>query len=873
MDRLLNLKSQQTLSNSSSNPWQQSISQLLTDLKSTAGGLDAARVKELRRKFADNSNPHLDPPSSLQILLRQFTNPLIITLIGISAISLLVGEHVNGAIILGMVIINAVIGWVQETKAEKSLQRLKKYVSFLTKVKRDHKLTRVNSTELVPGDIVYLNVGDIVPADIRLLEANNLTLDESVLTGESAPVAKEVHADAFQGHSMKHPIPQHVRHGVFMGTSITSGSAMGVVVSIAKDTFLGKSISKTDLRETDTQFQRSLKSFSSTLLKVVTVLVVFILIVNIVLGRGVVTSFLFAITVALGITPEVLPVIITIAVSAAAMKLSRKHLIVRRMTAIEDLGNVDVLCCDKTGTITEGKLNLIKGIEIDGDDNKQILKYALICNAYNPETKGQLFENPIDETIWKEHGTGMFKDEIADYKILDYVDFNFNSKEMTVLVDNDPHQNEIVLKGAVEEVLSHCNFVQHKDTHQKLTGSALAQTQNKVAELEGKGYRVIAVAALVTNDTKIPKRLSNDFVLKGLLLFQDPPRLKLDHTFAALQKLQVELKIITGDSPAVTAEICRQAGLAISQGKVILGDELAKLPKKQFAKTVMEHNVFARVTPIQKLEIIKALKEEKRVVGFIGDGINDVGALTEADVGISVQSATDVAKDSADIILLKRNLELLIDGIVEGRRTFSNTMKFIVNTMSSSYGNVVTIALSSLFLPFIPLLPVQVIMVDSLSDLQLLTISTDNVDKELLEKPQKCDMKFFIRFMIFFGLISVIFDLALIAILLAVHDSPEMFHTMWFLESVLSEIVATFAIRTRRFSFRSLPSFPLILTSILAVVFTFIIIHINLGKEWFEFDNIGTQNLLLIIGIVLIYFVILEVAKAVFYKFLSGEKK
>lgn len=861
------------LSHMSSNPniWQRSLSDLMTDLKITSHGLDATAVRALHRKYGKNNNPNLKPPSALKILLRQFANPLIIILIGVSILSLLTGEQINGVIILVMVTINAVVGWLQELKAEKSLQKLKHYVSFMTKVKRDGKLTRVNSTELVPGDLVYLNVGDIVPADVRLMEANNLTVDESVLTGESVPVAKAVHAEAFTGHSMRHPIPQHMQHGVFMGTSVSSGSMVGVVVTTGKDTFLGQTISEVNSQQTETHFQQNLKSFSQILLKVVVVLTIFILVVNIALGRGAITSFLFAITVALGITPEVLPIIVTIAVSAAAAKLSHKHLIVRRMTAIEDLGNIDVLCCDKTGTITEGKLNLIKAIEVDGDENKEILKYSLICNAYNPATNNQLFENPIDETIWHEHGTGVFKQEIEKYKILDYVDFNFNSKEMTVLVEDDPHQNEIVLKGALEEVLSHCDFVQHGDEHHQLTGTVLAQTQDKVAELEGKGFRIIAVATHVITETKIPKNLPNKFVLRGLLLFQDPPRQKLEHTFAALQGLQVELKIITGDSPIVTKEVCHLAGLAVVEDKIILGDELEKLNKKELAEAILRYNVFARVTPTQKFEIIKTLKEHDKVVGFIGDGINDVGALTQADVGISVQSGTDVAKDSADIILLKRDLELLVDGITEGRKTFSNTMKFIINTMSSSYGNVITITLSSLFLPFIPMLPAQVILVDSLSDTQHLTISTDNVDPELLRKPQKWSGKFFLKFMIFFGLISVVFDFILILILLAVHDSPEMFRTMWFLESVLSEIVATFAIRTRRLSIRSLPSIPVMLASALAIIATFVITHTSVGGEWFGFVNIGPQNLLLILGIVITYFAILEVAKLVFYRWQKPE--
>lgn len=838
----------------------------MSSLHTTERGVDTSSLKSRQHQHGENYNPNLTPPSAVKIFVRQFANPLILILIGISVLSILTGEHVNGVIIMLMLLINAIIGFLQELKAEKSLQKLKRFVSFMTKVKRDNKLQKINSTVLVPGDIVYLNVGDIVPADIRLIESTNLTLDESALTGESAPVPKTVQVERYSSSAMKHPIPQRIHHGIFMGTSVTSGSAVGIVVSIGNSTFLGQTITDATTRDTETHFQKNLRQFSQALLKAVVFLTLFILIVNIVLGRGVITSFLFAITVALGITPEILPVIVTISISAAAAKLAHKHIVVRRMTAIEDMGNIDVLCCDKTGTITAGKLNLVKTVEVDGEENKQILKYALICNAFNPATQNQLFENPIDETIWNEYGAGSFKQEIAQYRILDYIDFNFNSKEMTVLVDNDPHQNEIVLKGALEEVLSHCEYVQDGNQTMPLTGKVLSQTQDKVTELEGQGYRIIAIATNVITGIKIPKRLPNKFVLRGLLLFQDPPRQKLEQTFSRLQKLQVGLKIITGDSPTVTAEVCRQAGLAITEGRVVLGEELEKLSKKELVETVLKYNVFARVTPSQKFEIIQKLKENKFVVGFIGDGINDVSALSQADVGISVQSATDVAKDSADIILLRSDLGLLIDAIIEGRKTFGNTMKFIINTMSSSYGNVITIALSSLFLPFIPLLPAQVILVDSLSDLQHLTISTDNIDEELLHKPQKWDSKFFVRFMVFFGLISVIFDFALIAVLLAVHDSPAMFRTMWFLESVLSEIVATFAIRTRRLSIRSMPSIPVVLASLMAIIVTLIISTVSLGGELFEFVNIGPQNLMLVIGIVLIYFVILEAGKVVFYR-------
>ena len=726
---------------------------------------------------------------------------------------------------------------------------------------RDNKIQQINSIQIVPGNIIYLNVGDIVPADIRIIESKNLATNEAILTGESLPITKNSKIKA-----KSQDIPQKILNGLFMGTSIISGSATGIVLYTGKNTFLGKTIAISDTGNLETNFQKSLKRFSNILLQVVIFLTIFIFIVNALLDRGIITSFLFGATLAIGITPEILPIIVTIAISNAAYHLSKNHVIIRRLAALEDLGNVDVLCSDKTGTVTEGILSLEKYLTLDNKQEEQILKYGIICNAFNPISKNKLLTNPIDETIWNAKNTEKLKVDMQNIQLVDFHDFDFEQKTMSVLINNKEDNNILITKGATETIINLSKRIIINNKEESLNKVLQKKLQENIKNFGNSGYRIISIAYKKTSSNKITQDNLHNLTYLGMMLFIDPVKKTLKQTFAELKAINVDLKIITGDSPIITCKICNDAQLKIVDEKILIGDDLENRDEEKLKQIVSHYNVFARISPEQKYKIITALKSGSHVVGYLGDGINDVAALKVADVGISVNSGVDVAKNSADIILLKRDLTILTRVIMEGRKTFGNTIKFIINTMSSSYGNVLTIAISSLFLKFIPLLPTQLLLIDSLSDAQHLTVSTDNVDAEFLQKPRKLGMRFFRKFIIFFGTISTIFDFLLIVVLVSRHNTPEAFRTVWFIESVFSEIIATFSTRTPKTFFRSIPSIPVIITSLIVAIITIVIPFTIIGWNIFEFTKVGIESLLFIAIILVLYFIILEVGKKIFYR-------
>jgi Mg2+-importing ATPase len=841
--------------------WKIPQAQILKELDTQIEGLKDEDVKARKKIYPANTPPGLNPISPLKILLRQFNSPLIIILIGISLFSFYVSETIEALIIVFMLTVNITISYLQELKAEKSLNRLKKLLVFESRVLRNGEVTKIKTTQLVPGDIVKLNMGDTIPADLVILDSQRLEVNEAVLTGESLPIAKDL------GYKKLENIqPQKIKHGLFMGCSIVSGSATAVVVYTGVDTFIGKTIDHSKL-EIETNFQKSIAGFSKLLLIFVVILTSAIFLVNIAMGREPITAFLFGITLALGITPEALPIIITIAIAGSALRLTKKGVLVRRLSAVEDIGNMDVLCSDKTGTITKGELKLVDIIAFAAEKKTELKNYALLCNSYNPKLNGNMFQNPLDRAIFN-FGKNDLK-EVNDYKLLDYIDFDFQLKLMQVLVNREGENIQIV-KGAYDSIKNYCSSYLGPEGVKKFDNEKDQVFKEQVVDLEAKGFRVIALAYKDTKEDKIGAKLEG-LSLIGFLSFYDPPKGDLNKTFARLANLNVSLKIISGDGAEITREICLQGGMEVLNNRVITSDDLEGLNDKEKTKLISQHNVFARINPVQKQEIIKLIKEQGHVVGYFGDGVNDVGALKTADVALSVHDATDVAKDCADLILLKTDISAIINSVVEGRKTFSNTIKFIINTMSSSYGNVLTIAFSSFFMKFVPLLPSQVLFIDTISDFQHLTISSDNVDEEMLKKPRKWDSRFFIKFMLFFGVISTVFDLILIFTLLGMQISIALFRNIWVVESILTELLATFSIRTRRVFFKSKPSPYVILTSLISAVVAIIIPYTLIGNEFFEFEAISLQMLLFIAGIVLCYFIILEIAKRIFYRYIHAQ--
>lgn len=801
--------------------------------------------------------------SALEVLLRQFKNPLVYVLVAATIIAGFLGEVVEAIVIIAIVALNSGMGFVQEYKAEKTVKELRKLLSHTTVVIRGGEHLEIDSRDVAEGDLVILSAGDIVPADIRLVEVRGLAADESVLTGESKPVRKNA------GVSEKEElVPHEISNVAFAGTSIVEGWAKGIAVTTGQRTYFGKTARYVE-EEYEGDFQRSMKSFGNMLLKLIIVLTVFVFAANALLGKGILSSLIFALALAVGITPEVLPTIITLSLSKGARMLSRKKVVVKTLHSIEDLGNVDVFCADKTGTLTENAVTLENWVDAEGRQDERLFEYALLCNTavvHGHRVSG----NQLDASLWNHALAAKFDQKrLAEYKRLEEVPFDYKRRRMGVVVETGAgrrRQRVLIVKGAPESVFNTCTkvLVEGKEVPMR---SFSRKLQQAYVQYGRQGYRVIALAFKnVDRAGGYSARDEGAMTFAGFFTFTDPPKKDAAEALKTFEHLKVGIKILSGDDPVVTEHVCEQVGLKIANGKIVLGHDLEKMSEESFKKTIEEANVFARLTPEQKLEIVKTLSASGHIVGFLGDGVNDAPALKAADVGISVREGAGIAKEAADVVLLKKSLHVIADGISEGRRTFQNITKYVMNTMSANYGNMTTIALSSLFLKYIPLLPSQVLLNNFASDVPLLSVSTDNVDKDTLHKPRRWNIGFITKFMLFFGGVSTVFDFLTIGLLVYVINAPpELFRTGWFLESVLSEIVVTFAIRTRKPFYASRPSALLVALSLLTAAAVCALVYSPLGA-FFEFVQMPAWFFTLIILIVAMYFLVAELAKYVFYR-------
>lgn len=830
-------------------------------LKSSKEGLSEEESSKRQKEFGKNEISSKGQRSGLIIFLSQFQNFFILILAGATILSYFFGEKINAVIILAMIFITALFGFFQEYKAEKTVEKLRKYITIKARVLRNNEIQVVDSKELVPGDIIYLDIGDIIPADLRLIGVKELSINESVLTGESVSVEKKISAI-----SAKLKMPQDLHNMAFMGTSVSSGTGYGIVTATGEKTFFGKTAIY--IKEDDeSEFQKNIKKFSRFILKVIIIMTLFVFGINALFGRGILDSFLFALALAIGITPEILPIIMTVALSRGAIKMAEEKVVVKRLTSIEDLGNVDVLCCDKTGTLTEGELSLRHYINLNEKTENKLLLYGLLCNSLIGKEKN-FGGDQIDSAIWKNEETSDLKKELKKYKVLGENELDFERRRMSVLIENIKNKEKIlVVKGAAESILKVCRYATFEGRKILLTKRNISKITDKIEKYEKSGHKVIVLAEKETHNNKTSKVDEKELNLIGFLLFIDPPKKTVKEALVMYQKLGVEIKVLSGDSPTITRKICNEVGLQISENKVIIGDDLEKLNDEELIEYSERYNVFSRITPEQKYRLVKILNKNGHIVGFLGDGINDAPALKAADVGISVDSGAEIAKDASDIILLKKSLHVIAYGIIEGRKTFGNIMKYILNTVSSNYGNMFTVASSSLFLSFIPMLPSQILLSNLLSDVPDLTISTDNVDEELLKKPKKWNLELISKFMIYFGLFSSFCDLTLIFFLLVIFKSPiDIFRTSLFIEATISEIIILFAIRTKKTFFKSKPSILLFITTLIVTIATIIIPFTTFGDNFFNFTKIPLVIIITIIAVISVYFVVVEIAKKYFFK-------
>lgn len=750
------------------------------------------------------------------------------------------GQKTDALIILSIISLGAILGFIQERGAANALKRLLKMVQVKAEVLRDGKIQEIPVESIVPGDIVQLNAGDIIPADCYILESQALFIDESALTGESFGVEKK------EGASDKKI------NALFMGTHVISGTGLVVAVLTDKKTEFGKIAAHLQTTPPKTTFERNIRDFGLFLFGITVILVISIFVINTLFKRPLIESLLFSLALGVGFTPQLLPAIITINLSKGAKHLAKKKVIVKRLESIENFGSMDILCVDKTGSITQGEVGLSNSYDFQEKPSNKLLLYGYL-NAHLQVG----YTNPLDKAITKTEIK-----ESAGWKRTAELPFDFEKRRITLTVQKEG-ESLLISKGATASVLPLCT--QAEDHEGKIVPIAQVkeQIQKLFEEKSSQGFRLLAVAY-----KKLGTQEEKELIFLGFFEFNDPLKPEIKETLEKLKHLGIGLKIITGDNKLIALHVGRELGL--SKEQVLTGTEMDSLSQEELEKIVLTKEIFAEIHPNQKEKIVVSLKKAGHTIGFLGDGINDISGLHTADVGISVDNATDAAKESADIILLKKDLNVLIEGVKEGRRTFGNSLKYIFMATSANFGNMFSMAGASLFLSFLPMLPRQILLTNFLTDLPEMTISTDRVDAELLKKPRELDIKFIRKFMITFGLISSFYDYLTFALLLFFASTQEQFRTGWFVESVLSASLIILFIRTRKPFYQSKPSIALT-ASVAAVVIITLILPYTPVAVLFGFTPLPPIFILLIGVILTLYATSVEVGKRIFYSFLGKQ--
>lgn len=829
---------------------QLSRASLLEELATTPEGLSSAESQRRLTQYGANEPTHPARFAALSQFLVFLANPLVIILLVASLISAMLGERLNAVIIATMVLLSVIINFLQTYRSQQAAERLRTTVALTCTVRRDGVWQEIPRTAVVPGDIIRLTAGDLVPADARLIDARDVHVQQAALTGESLPVEKEALDDTSVSRSLAES-----PHMVLLGTSVVSGLATAVVIATGRATAFGDISARLAARPPETAFDRGLRQFSILIMRTVIVLVLFVLTVNLALKHNALESLLFAVALAVGLTPEFLPMITTVTLGQGARHMARQKVIVKHLAAIENFGSMDILCSDKTGTLTSGEMILDQYIDPLGHPAPRALLLAYINSTFETGIR-----SPLDATI-----LAHTKLDVSAYHKLDEIPFDFERRCLSVVV---AHGDErlLITKGAPESVLPHCityelaNATDRIGEIQHLDIDAREQCKGIYQKLSSEGYRVLAVASR----TMPPQPAyhaddENGLTLLGYLAFFDPPREDAAATLAALRRDGIEVKILTGDNELVTRHICQQVGL--DGAHIVVGDELDHMSDPALGQIAEQTAIFARVSPSQKNRILLALKARKHVVGFLGDGINDAPSLHMADVGISVSSAVDVAKDAAEIILLEHSLQALHNGVLEGRKAFGNVMKYLLMGTSSNFGNMFSMAGAAVFLPYLPMLPTQILLNNFLYDFSQITIPTDNVDETFIQKPHHWDISLIRDFMIFIGPISSIYDfLTFWAMLALFHASQDLFHTGWFVESLATQTLVIFIIRTAGNPLKSRPSRQLALTTIAVVLIGGLLPYTPLANA-LGFAPLPIGYFLFLLGTVLTYLLLVEVVK------------
>lgn len=827
--------------------WSLSATELYSMLGTGASGLSSAEARERLQRYGANTLNQRKRSNIPILVARQFMNPIVLMLLTATILSLLLGDTIDAIVICCIVLISGLLGFWQEYGAATAVEELLAIVKLTASVIRDGTTVRIPITDVVPGDVVTLSAGSGIPADCALLESTDMFVDEAVMTGETFPVEKLPAILAVDT-----PLADRT-NALFMGTHVVSGNGKALVVETGRNTAFGAISDRLRLRPAQTDFERGIHRFGFLLMELTLLLLIAVFAINVYLAKPILDSFLFGLALAVGLTPQLLPAIISVNLSKGARVMATKKVIVKRLTAIENFGSMNILCSDKTGTLTEGTVHLHGALSVDGQPSENVLFHA----ALNSRLQSG-FTNPIDTAICQQKVDG-----IDAWQRLDEVPYDFVRKRLSILASNDG-RHVMVTKGAVLNILDVCTRIEQGDAVTEMTNELLDVVRKQYSTLSEQGFRTLGVAIRDMNDTQtIRKDDEAGMTFLGFLVLNDPLKEDIADTVASLLRLGVQLKMITGDNALVAKRIGAQVGLA--ETRILTGSDLHTLSDAALPRRALDTDIFAEIEPNQKERIVRALKQTGCVVGYMGDGINDAPALHSADVGISVQDAVDVAKDAADIVLLEPNLAVLIEGIGAGRTTFANTLKYIFMATSANFGNMFSMAGASLILPFLPLLPKQILLTNLITDLPEMTIASDRVDEYWTQQPHKWDIAFIRRFMIVFGLLSSIFDyLTFGALMLVLHAGPDEFRTGWFVESVVSAALIVLVVRTRLPFFRSRPSAPLLVTTLCVVAVTLILPYTPAGA-WFSFIPLPPAFLAMMTCIVILYIGAAEFTKRLFF--------
>ena len=832
--------------------WAMNAAELFIQLQSSPQGLTETEAQVRLEKYGPNILKARQEFTPLKLFLNQFKSPIVLILIFATVLSAFLKDWADAIIILLIVLGSAILSFVQENNAHHASDKLRLQVILKSVVLRDGQKQSFPTDQVVPGDVVILSAGSLIPADCVVLESKDFFVSQAVLTGETFPVEK------LPGVLPEKASLVERTNMVFMGTNVRSGSATVLIVQTGLETAFGQIAARLSLRPPETEFERGIRRLGYLLTEFMLVLVIAIFALNVFMKKPALDSLLFSVALAVGLTPQLLPAIININLSKGAQVMAKLGVIVRRLESLENFGSMNVLCTDKTGTLTLGVVKLDNAMDAGGQPSEKLFRYAYLNSFYQTG-----LANPLDDAIIAREAQ-----DISGFEKVDEIPYDFIRKRLTVVVrEND--QDCMITKGAFENILSICTQAQVGDKTVPIQDAIKTGIHQRYQDWSEQGFRVLGVAIKpVERCLEAYTRADEiEMTFAGFLLFFDPPKPGIINTIQDLEHLGVELKIITGDNQLVARHTADAIGLKISG--VVTGSQMDDMRDAALIYAVGHNDIFAEVDPAQKERIILALKKAGQVVGYMGDGINDAPSLHSADVGISVDNAVDVAKEAADFVLLKNDLEVLRQGIIQGRKTFANSLKYVFMATSANFGNMFSVAGASLFLSYLPMLPKQILLINFLTDLPEMTIASDNVDEVFIQRPHRMDVGFIRRFMLVFGPLSSIFDLLTFGVLLGVlHADQASFHTGWFIESVLSASVVVFSIRTRLPFHRSHPSRAMVLVTLIVAVVALMLPYSPLANIM-GFKPLGVQTLGLIGGIIILYFISAEIVKRWFYRHFS----